>query len=168
MEFFPRLSRKPVDQCEPGELIRLEWGSGNPWAFIAADREARMVTFLSDLPDTVPPRYARLPDATEYVLSCGNDWRIKINQDTANVDLTASRFYKRNGTLVLEDDRHLLFVEPFRPSEFTVPVYVDFASGKLVERPKGPAAIFLRWSLDVHMGSDRFETLVSLPVEADA
>ena len=169
MDIYPKLSYKQIGQCKSGELVLIARSSSNHWAFIIENNEERGVVILTDLPDNSSPSpYYILPyDAKERVLSFGKDWRIKINpDDTANVKLNARLSYKWSGVLVIVDERHLLYVRSFNPYNGK-PAYIDLASGRLIESPKGSVAIFLKWSLLLHMGSDRFHQLPSFSVEAE-
>ena len=165
MDIYPKLSYKPISQCELGGLVLIERSSRKIWALIIEHGEELGAVLLSNLPNifSPPPCYFLGCDATERVLSFGKNWCIKINWDIDSVELNEKLSSNHNGVLVIEGERHLLYVKYFNPNDAKT-AYIDLASGKSVESPKNPIAIFSKWSLAVHMGGDRFETLLPFPV----
>ncbi len=171
---YPKMEYKPIEQCQPGDLVRLGWG-GNSWAFIAKhqENESWLAVLLSDLPSQPsigpaqqPPFYINLAsDMRECVLCYGKNWRIEINQKIENVKLGTNCSYEYSGSLVVKGEQCLLLASPFDPRGFGSTACIDLASGELSEWPMGSVGIFLNWSLSLHMGGDLFEPLLSFPVE---
>ena len=165
MVVYPKLKCKPIDQCEPGELIRLQLSDGGNWAFIATNYENNMISVVLPILPNGRPYYSLLPDDTRYVLSYGKDWNILINQDDANVSLETDPFCGYKGMLILHGDLYLLVMHLHNFAGRTF--YVDLISWKMVGPPKHGFAVFLNWSLEINIGGDRFQTLVSFPMESE-
>ena len=186
MNIYPKLSYKPIGQCEPGELVRFDEISQRKseeplltyyWAFITMCQEKKhRLEVLSYCPtDTLGP-YPLVyiidePNDTneeepEYVLSYGKNWRIEIDmKDAANINQIKSCYSQSSGTLVLKNDQYLLYVKS-RSGLSTY--YINLTSGESSEWPEGPVATFRKWSLAVYVGGDDpFQTLVSFPVETE-
>lgn len=168
MEIFPEISRKPLSKCEPGELLLLRWGSDLTYAFVARNQDKLFLAFLCEIHGHAPPRYTGTPDASGFALSYGKSWRIEIDHDAANVDISGQKFYDRSGVLILESDRYLLRVAPFPQSQFYSAACFDITAGTVADEPRTSATCFLKWSLMVSMGDERFRTLLSFPVEKKA
>ena len=174
MGLYPKMEYKPIEQCQPGDLVRLGWG-GNSWAFIAKHQENQswLAVLLSDLPPLPstestrqPPLYVNLAaDGRGYALCYGKNWRIEINQETENVNLGVSCSSEYGGALVVKGEKCFLLAGPFDPYGLRNSVCIDLVSGELAEWPIGSAGVFFNWSISLHMGGDRFEPLLSFSVE---
>ena len=174
MGLYPKMEYKLIEQCQPGDLVRLG-GGGNSWAFIAKHQENKswLAVLLSDFPSLSsieptrqPPLYVNLAaDGREYVLCYGKNWRIEINQETENVKLGVNCSYEYDGALVVKDEQCFLlagFINPYRLGNNIV--CIDLASGELADWPSGSVGVFSNWFLSLHMGGDHFEPLLSFPV----
>ena len=187
MDIYPKLSCKPIGQCEPAELVRFKGFQRNSgkvlltycWAFITMCQEKKhqFVVLSSCPPDTCcpyPPVDVDIKEP-EYVLSCGKNWCIEIDmKDAANINQIESCSSHQsgnsaeNGTLVLDNDQYLLCVKSSNSGPSRTAHYINLTSGESSKWPKGPVATFRKWSLAVHMGGDEpFQTLVSFPVETE-
>ena len=122
-------------------------------------------------PDRQLPLYVELEASTrreEYALCYGRNWRIDINQDPEKISFFRNYSLKDNGALVMKNEKYLLLSNSFYTENFRRTTRcVDLTSGTVEEQPGGRVGVFLNWSLLVHMGSDRFQTLVSFPVEPE-
>ena len=161
MNSYPKMEYKPIEHCEPGELVRLRLSTGSNWAFIATNHEDDEISVILPTAADELPYYLLLPNYTQYVLSYGKHWNILIDQDSANISLETD--YK--GMLILDGDRHLLIMHS--PNKFLGRIfYVDLTSWKMVDPPEHGFKI-LKWSLEVGIGGDRFQTLVSFPLKLE-
>ena len=161
MDVYPWIERKPLSSCEPGALLRFDWGE-QVYGMLGRYDGGMVLVFLSGGRDS-PPRYGRLPeqDKDAPVLSYGSSWRLEIDQEPENVDLEAHRLHGLNGGLILVDTRLLMHIEPLSGTAQMAHILLDIAAGTLAEPPRAPAAIFAKWSIGVPMGGDRFLTLVN-------
>ena len=175
MGIYPKMKYKPIEQCQPGDLVRLAWGS-KPWAFIAKNQEndSRLVVLLSDFSHTErngqPPLYVELTESAcqeQYALCYGKDWRIEINQDIEKIKFSENCSREPKGALFVKDEQHFLLADPFDPRGFGNKRCIDLTSGFIEKRPIGSVGVFLSWSLSLHMGGDRFEPLLSFPVRKE-
>ena len=166
MNSYPKMKCKPIEQCEPGELIRLRLATGSNWAFMATNPEDNKILVILPILPNERPCYLLLPNYTKYVLSYGKDWNILIDQDGANVNLETDTSYGYKDMLILDGARHLLVMHP--PDNFArMSLYLDLTSWKIVDPPKGGFTTFSKWSLEVSVGGDRFRTLVSFSLESE-
>ncbi len=181
MGLYPKMEYKAIEQCQPGDLVRLAW-NGKSWALIAKDQEngSLLTVFLSypPFPQSIEPtRQPQLPfyeglptDGREYYALCyEKNWHIKINQEGENIKLDRHCSSEYRGALVVKGEQCLLLAGPFNPyNQLRNLVYINLASGELEERPNGPVGAFFNWSLSLHMGGDCFEPLLSFPVGKQA
>ena len=165
MNIYPEMKCKPIEQCEPGELIRLRLVN-NYWAFIATDSENNKFFVVLPNPPDKNPSYCYISGYTRYVLSYGKDWNILIDQDSANVNLEVELSHAYEDMFILDGTRYLLVIPP--PNKYTgISIYLDLSSWKIADPPKARFTMFSKWSLEVSIGGDRFKTLVSFPLEAE-
>lgn len=175
MDIYPKMEYKLIEQCQPGDLIRLVWWDRTPLAFIAKYKESEswLAVFLSDLPhiDRIqqPPLYVDLEKSTcqeKYALCYAKDWRIEISQDIENIKLPTYCSYEHKGALYIKNEQYFLPAYPFNPHYGNIR-YINLTSGMVEKRPGDSVGIFLNWSLSLYMGSDRFQTLLSFPVKSE-
>lgn len=166
MNLYPKMKCKPIEQCEPGELIRLRLATDSDWAFMATNLENNKILVILPIPPNKWPHHSLLPNYTKYVLSYGKDWNILVDQDSTNVNLEADQSYGCNDMLILDGARHLLVMH--HPDNFPrMFLYLDLTSCKIVDPPKGRFTTFSKWSVEVSVGGDRFQTLVSFLTESE-
>ena len=109
MDTYPKMEYKLIEQCQPGDLVRLAMWGHIPLAFIIKykESESRLAVLLSDLPHIdrtqqppQPPLYIELEESIykeKYALCYVKDWHIEINQDTENIKLPRDCSYEHRG-----------------------------------------------------------------------
>ena len=162
VELFPQIVRKPLEHCEAGELLRLQWGEWEPFALTATGDQAQFLVFLSAVGDAKPPLITHLKRPDLPAVSYGSAYRIDVDQDARYVDLAASRLWRKNGVLLVAEDHYVLRLSALPGSQTFGSQYVRLDTGTVVPEPAGNAAVFGKWSLMLPKGGDRYETLLTI------
>jgi hypothetical protein len=148
MTVIPHAVAKPLDACEPGELIRTAaWGS-HRLALVAMDaaRKQRLLVFLSG--DKEPILGFTTARSERTVLSYGREWSIEVDHSTLMEIGARGQLWGKNGTLVLLDSSWFLYAEPCSPGHHWSG-HFDLATGLMIkdDLPQSDAVVFGKWNL---------------------
>jgi len=163
VEIFPQVTRKPLGDCEAGELVRVKWGGEQTFALVVTDDGQQFLVFLPVDDGEQMPKIVSLERPDISAVCYGRSYRIEVDQDARHVDLTGQHLWDKSGALVVAGDHYLMHVKASRESRRLVgSLYLRLETGTLAPEPVGRVAIFGKWSLILPKGGDRYETLLTI------
>jgi hypothetical protein len=146
MHITPKLEHKLLNECAPGELVRLSWGD-EPLAFVAKhDDKFFEILLEGDQGEKTPCFYTSDTD-DHPVLSYGGDFEFEISQ-TGPREIHTSRLYERNGAILIGQSIFMR-VAPARGLFHYSPIYVDLKSGMITGIPRTDFSTFIHWEISI-------------------
>lgn len=140
------ISTKSLLQATPGELVKIDAGSGFYFGVVLAiDAKPPIVGFLQPTGRASIPVYRRLPD--RKCISFGKNWAIEANPDEATVPGN-SNFQNVSGALFVAGADVIVCFQPGQESYDSTEVYFNLTTRQFENSyPRELAAPFLNWRI---------------------